>query len=225
MMKQVVFIGAFEKSDILFYIAKLLSIHHRVAVVDVTSNADYRYAYPKIPEQTGTQQHDRFDVIENMTLEKYEQLMIEDSYDFALIDISYKEELQRWPNADQYFLVTSHDNAVIQRNVELMDYFFQGKSQSDLVPMFKLIQESTKYTEQVINELFEMHPIDWKETFVFYPDESDLESKHMNQHLSMLHIKKLSGELKSALQGVLGQLLEQTTKEMKVLWKQAERGK
>lgn len=225
MMKQVVFIGAFEKSDILFYIAKLLSVHHRVAVVDVTSNADYRYAYPKIPEQTGTQQHDRFDVIENMTLEKYEQLKMEEAYDFVLIDISYKEELQRWPSADQYFLVTSHDNAVMQRNAELMDAFFQGKSQSDLVPMFKLVQETTKYTEQVINELFEKHPIDWKETFVFYPDERDLESKHMNQQLSMLHIKRLSGDLKLALQGVLGQVLGQSAKEIKSLWKKAERGK
>ncbi|MEN1990240.1 hypothetical protein [Paenibacillus hubeiensis] len=224
-MKQILFIGAYEKSDVLFYVAKLLSVDYNVLILDVTANADYEYAYPKVEGQDGVRQHDRFDVIENATLETYQELQNESKYDFVLIDISRKDELQRWPSADQYFLVTSHDNAVMQRNGVLMNAFFQDKSHSDLIPVHKLIQESAVFPEEVIEETFIKHPIDWKESFIFYPDERDLGSKYMNQHLSMLHTKKLSGDLKSALQGVTAQILGMTTKEAKRLWKQAERGK
>lgn len=224
-MKQILFIGAYEKSDILFYVAKLLSVEHSVLILDVTVHADYEYAYPKVEGQDGVRQHDRFDVIENATLETYQELQKESKYDLVLVDISRKDELQRWPAADQYYLVTSHDNAVMQRNEFLMNTFFQDKSQSDLIPVHKLIQESAVFPEEVIQETFTKHPIDWKESFIFYPDERDLESKYMNQHLSMLHTKKLSGDLKSALQRVAAQILGMTPKEAKGLWKQAERGK
>lgn len=229
-MTQILFIGAFEKSDLLFYIAKVLSRHHRVAIIDVTANGDYRYTYPKVPEQAAPFQHDHFDVYENMTLEKFEQMKNEDSenyqpYDYYLIDISYKEELQRWPDADHYYLVTSHDNAVMQRNTELMNAFFEGKSQSELIPFYKLIQAATNLTEEAIEDLFTKHPIDWKDTFTFYPDERDLESKYYNQHLSELIIKKLSPDLKLALQGVISMIYGITAKQAKGKWQVSERGR
>lgn len=223
-MKQILFIGAHEKTDLIFYIAKLLSVDHKVLIADVTIHQDYRFTYPKVSESAEINQHDNFYIAENLdSYSKLEQILTSDEYNVILIDINNPEALRNWSSCDEYFLVTSHDNAVLQKNIELIDSFFQDKSKSDFIPFSKIVIEATSFTDQYINSMFDSHPIDWKDTHTFYPDERDLTSKYMNQHLATTHIKKVSGELKQVIQSVVGKILNQSNKETKTLWKQAER--
>ncbi|WP_103110898.1 hypothetical protein [Brevibacillus reuszeri] len=224
-MKKILFIGSYEKTDLMFYTAKLLSIHHKVLIVDGTNSKDYHYTYPKVDTEADIQQHDSFDIAESVNLKRYESLLASDSYDYVLIDINNPELIREWPVCDVYFLVTSHDNTILQKNVQLMSAFFQEKNQSDLVPIYQIVNEGSSFTNEFIRDLFNQNPIDWKETFTFYPDERDLESKFMNQHLPTVVINKLSGALKQTLMGIVGTILDKSAKEMKKVWNQAKRGK
>ncbi|WP_186327633.1 hypothetical protein [Paenibacillus sp. Y412MC10] len=46
-MKQVLFIGEYDKTDMMFYLSKLISMEHSVLLVDVTQNRDMNTATPR----------------------------------------------------------------------------------------------------------------------------------------------------------------------------------
>lgn len=227
MGKIILFIGAYDKTDMLFYIGKVLSTNnHRVLLVDMTSNQDYEYVYQKIQGTSGILQHDNLDIIENVI--DYKHLIantLGQEYDFILVDIDREEALHNWPEADHYFLVTSYDNRSVKGNEKLLESFFRERQKSELLPMYRIINEvNATFTEEYLDELYDKFPIDWKTDFIFYPDERDMKLKIRNQHLSHTILKGLSKDYKEVLKQVAGVIMDNDLKSMSLIFKQAERG-
>ncbi|CAH8721297.1 hypothetical protein P4K96_22795 [Bacillus cereus] len=226
-MKQTLFIGNCDKTDMMFYLAKLLSFEKKVLLVEVSHYRRYEYTYPKVDEATLFHQHDNFDVLEQVSgHEQMKKVIDPKDYDFILIDIDTPDALREWPVANHYYLVTTFENPVIQRNFKLMEAFFQEKSASDLLPVNKIILEaSNAVNEEYLNDMMDKLPIDWRESIVYFPDERDINRKILNQYSSKVNVKGLSGPYKSGLKLIVSQMLDVPVARIKSLWKLAERSR
>lgn len=224
-MKQILIIGDMDKSDMMFYLCKLISLDHRVLLADVTRSHRYEHAYPKIEMEAVIRQHDQFDIAENVRdYTQLESIVSEDNYDFVLVDIDSEEAIRNWPEADMYFLATTYENGQLQTNLKLLEACFQAGTASKLYPISRIICEvADTLSEDYLDELYDKVPIQWKTSFVYYPEERDLTRRINNQWSSKVILKKLSGEYKKVLTGVTESILDMGTAGVAKLWKRAER--
>ncbi|MCM3130506.1 hypothetical protein PUW24_00025 (plasmid) [Paenibacillus urinalis] len=224
-MKHILFVGNYDKTDLLFYIAKLVSQVKRVLIADCTLTSRYMHAYPKVEMNTTLQEYDHFDVAEG--LKSYSDLEVhlkKGEYDIVLIDAENEEALRNWPLADMYYLVSSFENPVMQSNAKLLQSYFQEKMISELYPFTKVLFEvNGTHNESYLNDLLERHPIHWEDTLTYYPDERDLTRKTNNQFSSTVKLKGISGPYKDVIRSIVSRILEQSPKETLNLWKQTER--
>lgn len=223
-MKRAIFIGDRDKTDLLFYTAKLLAESGlRVLIVDATALGTYEFSYPALDVPGQPQEYDGFEV---WIPARGEQAFVHADYDFVLYDTDDPFRLSELPEAKQRFLVLGCEQTSIRRSVRLLEGFFTERPLADLSAFHKVwIEGAREPGEAYINEQFEAFPIDWKETFVYYPDERDLAVKIGNQYASSLKLKGLSPEMKKAVQGIAAVLLENDERETRKLWKKAERSK
>ncbi|MCQ4085601.1 hypothetical protein [Saccharibacillus sp. JS10] len=221
-MKTAIFIGDRDKTDLLFYTAKTLAqANLKVLIVDATTLSTYEFSYPALEVSGEPHEYDTFDVW-RMSEHSHSDLLT--AYDVVLYDTDDLEQVNKIPDVDYRFLVVGCEQTSIRRNVRLLDQFFATRPMSELYAFRKIwIEGSQEPGEDYISEQFEVFPIDWKETFVYYPDERDVAVKINNQYANTLKLKKLSTDLKKTVQGIVATLLEQDLRETKKLWKKAER--
>lgn len=226
-MKQIVIIGALDKTDMMLYLCKLVSLNHKVLLVDATGYERYKYAYPKLELDTEIHQHDQFDIAECVTtMETYQRLIAEGTYDYVLIDLEDPEFAAHWSEADLFFMVTSYDNPVMQRNLHLMEAFSSSLDATRLIPVTRVICEvAGTLLEDYLDDLFSPLHIEWKDTLVYYPDERDLAARIHNQVRSNVNIKRISGDYRKVLSEMAESILEIGPAEAKKLWKRAERSR
>jgi hypothetical protein len=226
-MKQIVIIGALDKTDMMLYLCKLVATNHKVLLVDATGCERYKYAYPKMELDSVIHQHDQFDIAECVTtVETYQRLIAEGNYDYVLIDLEDAELAVHWSEADQFFMVTSYDNPVMQRNLQLMEALSSNLDATVLIPVARVICEvAGTLREDYLDDLFSPLHIEWKDTFVYYPDERDLAARIHNQMRSNVNIKRISGDYRKVLSEMAESILEIGPAEAKKLWKRAERSR
>jgi len=226
-MKQIVIIGALDKTDMMLYLCKLVSMNHKVLLVDATGYERYKYAYPKMELDTVFHQHDQFDIAECVTTaETYQRLIAEGNYDYVLIDLEDAQFASHWSEADQVFMVTSYDNPVIQRNLHLIEVLSSDVEATRLIPVTRVICEvAGTFREDYLDDLFSPLHIQWKDTLVYYPDERDLAARIHNQMRSNVNIMRISGEYRKVLSEMAESILEIGPAEAKKLWKRAERSR
>lgn len=223
-MKRAIFIGDRDKTDLLFYTAKTLAESGlRVLIVDATALRSYEFSYPALDVPGQPQEYDGFEV---WIPARGEQAVAHADYDFVLYDTDDPFRLGELPEAEQRFLVLGCEQTSIRRSVRLLESFFAERPLAELSAFHKVwIEGAREPGEAYIQEQFEAFPIDWKESFVYYPDERDLAVKIGNQYASSLKLKGLSPEMKKAVQGIATVLLENDEHETKKIWKKAERSK
>ncbi|WP_339257332.1 hypothetical protein MKZ12_24945 [Paenibacillus sp. FSL R5-0713] len=225
-MKQILVIGHYDKTDFMMYLGKLLSMDHRVLLVDATQNKDYEFVFPKIDQSLKMNTHDQFDVMEDV--HSYENLMhnLEDQkYDFVLIDCNDEASLVNWPEVDFVYVLTSYENPVIQKNVNLIRAYFQGEKLSSInLPVTKVIYEvSNHLDEKYMDSLLDELPLSWKESLVYYPDERDQTLKIINQYKNTVMVKRMSSSYKLVIKQAIEFILGLETSKVNALWKRAER--
>ncbi|MEJ8305552.1 hypothetical protein [Saccharibacillus sacchari] len=223
-MKRAIFIGDRDKTDLLFYTAKLLAeCGLRVLIVDATALQSYEFSYPALDVPGHPQEYDGFEV---WIPARGERAVAHADYDFVLYDTDDPFRLAELPEADHRFLVLGCEQTSVRRSIRLLERFFAERPLSELSAFHKIwIEGAREPGETYINEQFEPFPIDWKTSWVYYPDERDLAVKIGNQYASSLKLKGLSAEMKKAVQGISSVLLENDERETRRLWKKAERSK
>ncbi|PAD71343.1 hypothetical protein [Paenibacillus campinasensis] len=223
-MKQILFVGQYDKTDLLFYLAKVLSQSKKVLIADY-SGGRYEFAFPKIEMDSDLQEYDGFDVRENLKdYDSLQALLQESSYDIVLIDQERSETLKKWPAADHYYLVSSYDNPTMMQNVRLIHSFFEDKPVAELFTFRKILYEvHDTNNETFINDLMEKYPIHWEESLTYYPDERDLTLKIKNQFSNSVRMKGLSRPYKDVIKTIVSDILEISLKETITMMKQIER--
>lgn len=231
-MKKIGFIGAYDKTDLIIYIARILvGAGKKVLVIDATSNQKAKYVVPMIkPTTSYVTEFEGIDVAVGFQcfndIKQYLGIPIEIQldYDIVLIDTDNYNAIQNYQleQAEKNYFVTSFDAFSLKKGLEIL---------SGLTTILKLTKilyskDATNEEDEYLNYLSLGYKIDWEEEKIYFPFEvGDQSVIAENQRVSKIKFKNLSEQYKEALIYITEQLLEkQKYAEIKKVFKQLEKG-
>ena len=199
-MKKYVFMGAYDKTDMLIYIAKLLTLlNKKVLIVDTTVLKKSRYIVPTmVQEKKYITNYEGIDFaigFENFeTLVQYQEQTTGQiiNYDIVLFDIdraiAYKQF--RITAEDRHYLVTSFDVYNIKRAVQVLAHIEKEAVVTKIYYTKNMLQEEDNYLTYLSSKL----NIKWdQKNFVYFPFETDdLNAIYINQRTGRIQMKGLS---------------------------------
>ena len=184
-MEKIAFIGGYDKTDMLLYIAKILTVlKNRVLIIDSTILQKSRYIVPVMaPTQKYITTYENIDVAVGFKgfddIKTYLGVQ-ELEYEYVLLDIDssvYYELYQVGPN-DKHFFVTSFDLYNLRKGLSV---FTKLKTQVNVTKVLftkDMLQEEDDY----LNFLSKNLKVVWNSDIVFFPFEtSDLNAIYTNQ--------------------------------------------
>lgn len=212
-MKKIGFIGAYDKTDFLISLAKILtSFNNRVIIVDSTIMQKAKYVVPAInPTRTYITNYEKIDIAvgfdDEDRLESYigSKLSQSTEYDIALLDIDTPEAFQGYDmeNADMNFFVTAFDMYSLRKGLDVLS------AVNAPVPMTKVLFSKSiiKGDEEYLNYLAQNYPVIWQdETIYFIYADSDYDAFKENQRVARIKFRNLSSSYKMGLASVLTHL-------------------
>lgn len=197
-MKKVGFIGAFDKTDLILYTAKVLvELKQKVMVVDTTITQKMKYTVPCIsPSKTYITKYENIDVavgFENIQdIARYSG-GLELEYDYILIDIDSHAELHKMElnrGCKNYF-VTGFDNYSLKKGLEVI-----GQAQ-DKIMMTKIMFSKNMLDEEndYLDFLSFYYGVTWEKEKIYFPFEiGDNSTIIENQRSARIRFKDLSIE-------------------------------
>lgn len=212
-MKTVAFIGAYEKTDLILCIAKIITMTgKKVLFVDTTITQKARYVIPKIaPTKSYITEYEGIDVAVgfdnfrqiNNYIEDYDAVKVD--YDIALIDIDMEESLSELNinSIDKKFFVTSFDVYSLKRGLEVFENLKEPIKLTKVLFSKKLLEEENNYLDYLASQ----YPIEWDEYIVAFPltDESVIIESHS---VSKIKFKRLSEQYKLGLEYITEYILD-----------------
>jgi len=213
-MEKVGFIGAYDKEDLIMYIAKILvETNKKVMVIDSTITQKMKYIIPTIdPTTSYVTEHEKIDFAIGFKsfVELSNYLGIENfetsDYDYVLINIDNSDELEVFnlQEAHRNYFVTSFDMYSLKRGIEIMDGIKSPMALTKILYANNINQEDDEY----LNYLSLGKKIKWEEEKIYFP--LDIEDKDVileNQRIAKIRMKRLSNLYKEALMYVTEQIL------------------
>lgn len=199
-MKKNVFIGSYDKTDMLLYVAKILTLlGKKVILIDTTVLKKSRYIVPTMVHEkqyiTNFQDIDvaiGFDSFESIA--KYQKNILgeETKYDIALLDIDRAIAYQKFDisEKDRHFFVTSFDVYNLKRGIQVLAYINPNAKVTKVYYTKSMLSEEDEY----LNYLAKNYKINWdKKNIIFFPFEtSDQNAIFINQRSGKIQMKGLS---------------------------------
>lgn len=202
-MKRIGFIGGYDKTDLIIYIAKLLVENGlKVLIVDGTILQKTRYTVPCIePSLYYITTYEDIDIaigFENLENIKNYMGVTEFNYDIVFYDVDNREKFESLSveNSEQLYFVTAFDNYSIKKGLEII-----GKSENKL-PMTKIIfsKEIAKEDDEYLNFISFYYAVKWNKNKIYFPFENgDLSIIIDNQRSARISYKELSTEYKNGI--------------------------
>ena len=202
-MKKIGFIGAFEKTDLIIYTARILTdVGKRVLMIDTTVLQKARYIIPCIaPTKFYVTEYEGIDVAVGFEdIESLNQYMgdIENDYDIVLIDVDSYEKFDAFEiaNSERLYFVTAFDSFSLKKGIEVIGTMRQKLRMTKILFEREIIEENDEY----LNLLSLTYPIQWNEEKIYFPyDQGDLSAIIENQRVTKIKLKNLSEEYRDAL--------------------------
>ncbi len=214
-MKKIGFIGAYDKTDFILYVAKILvELGKKVILIDGTLTQKARYIVPVIKpsksyitEFEGIDIAVGFDNIENIKEYLGVPKLAALSYDIALIDVDTPDKVESFEleTFEQIYFVTSFDMYSIKRGLESIS----GLQNKINVTKVVFAKEILKEEDDYLNFLTAGSKIVWNEEIIYLPFEVGDETViYNNQRVSKIKFKKLSNQYKEGLMYISSKILE-----------------
>lgn len=211
-MKKIGFIGAYDKTDMLLNIAKILTIlNNRVLIIDSTINQKARYVVPSInPTTSYITSFEDIDVSVGFNsledIKKYEGTNGNLPYDVLLIDSDTNERIEKFElsKADKNYFVTSFDFFSLKKGIEILQNLQNQLNLTKILFAKEILKEEDDY----LNFLSLGCKIVWDEERIYFPIENgDLSVVTENQRVQKIKFKKLSVQYKDNLEFIVQQIL------------------
>lgn len=212
-MRKVGFIGGYDKSNFIIYLAKTITLlNNRVLVVDTTIAKKMKYIVPTINlTKTYMTSFENIDFAigfrNTEELEEYIEENLESKYDYILIDIDRKEMLENFElnlDEDNYF-VTGFDMYSLKRGMAIL----QGLNETINLTKILFVYEKSKENEEYLNYISMEYNIKWNESIVYFnvylEDNKVIEE---NQKLEKIQFKKLSTDYKDSIAYVVQDIIK-----------------
>lgn len=205
-MKKIGFIGAYDKTDLILYVAKILTIlNKRVLIMDYTINQKVRYVVPTMrPTMKYVTNFEEIDVaIGFSSIEDLKNYLgitptQEMEYDFVFIDTDNVEGFRNFEleTAEKNYFITSFDNYSLKKGLSV---FSQIQNPINLTKVI-FSKEMLKEEDDYLNFLSLGYKIVWNEYRIYFPIENgDLSVIYENQKVAKIRFKKLSVQYKDGL--------------------------
>ena len=211
-MKQVGFVGAFDKTDLIIYIAKILTVlGKRVLIADTTITQKAKYVVPALnPTLSYITEFEEIDIavgfknveaIANYTNRSIETL----EYDYLLLDIDSAESAMnfRIDRSVQNFFVTSFDTYDIRRGVEILGQF------QNPIKMTKVLfsKEVSKEDDEYLNYLSLGAKVMWEDDRIYFPLEmGDKTAIINNQKVAKVRFENLTSMYKDGMEFIIAKI-------------------
>lgn len=202
-MKKIGFIGAYDKTDIILSVAKVLAIaNKKVLILDNTITQKCKYVVPVInPTKSYITTYEDIDVavgFENLEkLKQYIGLQEDESleYDFFIVDTDSFEGLSTFglQSADKIYFVTSFDSYSLKRGLEILGQLGVPIHVTGIFFSKEMSKEEENYFEYLALGIKAI----WNEEKIYFPLENgDFPAIMENQRISKIKLSNLSYEYK-----------------------------
>lgn len=222
-MKIVGFLGAYEKTDLILYIAKMLSItNKKVLIIDTTIEQRAKYIVPTInPTISYVTNFEDIDIAVGFdsytNIAQYlgkKQL----DYDFILVDVDNSDAFEQFKLANSYknYFVTSFGLYSIKKGIRILEKLKSPIKLSKVIFSKDVSNEENEY----LNYLTLGYKVEWDEYRIYFPLEAGDKSAIIdNEKLSRIKFKNLSSQYRESLEYIAEELLgeEEVNNFMKAL--------
>lgn len=227
-MKKIGFIGAYDKTDLILYVAKVLTeMQNKVLVIDTTITQKARYIVPTIaPSKCYVTEYENFEVAVGFNdLEGIKKYLSVDElkYDIILIDIDDNTYFKKFSmlSATKNYFVTGFDSYSLKKGLEII-----GKMEDKLL-MTKILfsQEMLPEEDDYLNFLSFYYAVRWENKKIYFPFEiGDNSAIIENQRIARIRFKNLSDTYKEGLYSISEDILPETKKSeiRKIIFKRGE---
>lgn len=213
-MRKVAFIGAYDKTDLLLYIAKIFQqLGKRILIVDATTLQKAKYIVPVInPTVTYITEFESMDVA--VGFESFEDISdylgvnsIETLYDVVFVDTDNYEGYERFnlDSAEKKYFVTCFDVYSLKKGLEILSGF------ENLVTLTKVLysKDMSKEEDEYLEFLAMNYNIEWEKEKIYFPFErGDQSAIYENQRTARIKFKNLTSQFKDSLMYLASGLLE-----------------
>lgn len=229
-MKKIAFIGGYDKADMLIYMAKIISLMGKKAlVVDSTALQKTRYIVPTM--QAIKQYINTFEKVDiAIGFENFEQIKKykeendsdEFNYDYALIDIDsfrgyYNFKIKP---EDKHYFVTAFDLYSLRRGLQVFKRLESPVKVTKILFTKEMLPEEDKY----LNYLSKSLKIKWDPDIIYFPfDLGDENTIFTNQRSGRIRIRGLSLQYLDGIMYVVEEITGASQSEVKKATKILER--
>lgn len=232
-MKTIGFIGAYDKTDLIVYIARILvAAGKKVLVIDATTLQKAKYIVPAIsPTKSYVTNFEDIDIAVGLydftSIKEYLGMPLHAvfDYDYIFIDADSPEAIESFDlnTANQNYFVTAFDTYSLKRGLEILS----GISEPMRLKKVLFSKNCTVEEDEYLNYLSLGYKIIWDEEKIYFPFELGDQTVIMeNQRVAKIKLKKLSELYKASLMYIVEELLdsEKESVNLKKIFKQLEKG-
>lgn len=214
-MKTIGFIGAYDKTDLMIYLAKIMTVLNRkVLLVDSTITQKAKYTVPVInPTKTYITEFEEIDVAVGFeTMEQIRQYIGTNDikpldYDVCLIDIDSINGFNGFAikDANINYFVTAFDMYSLKKGLEIISELKEPITLNKVLFSKQMLKEEDEY----LDFLSLGYKVIWGEHKIGFPLEVGDQSVIVeNQLISRIKMKKLSEQYKEGLMYLVYDILK-----------------
>ena len=228
-MKKIGFIGAYDKTDLILNVAKLITAMGKSVLMIDSTNQKARYVVPAIEPTisyiTSFEDIDvavGFDSVE--TIQKYLGISETLPYDIILVDADTTERIEKFEldKAEIDYFVTSFDVYSLKKGLEILSNLKSPLNLTKILFSKNMLKEEDDY----LNFLSLGYKLMWNDMRIYFPIENgDATVIAENQRVEKIKFKKLSVQYKDSLIFIAQQILgEKTDSNIRRVEKALEKG-
>lgn len=232
-MKTISFIGAYDKTDLLLYLAKIFTtMGKKVLIIDATILQKAKYIVPVIsPAKAYVTSYEDIDIAVGLynysSIKSYlglpEHAVL--TYDYIFIDVDSIEEMRNFniSETNKKYFVTGFDSYSLKRGLEIL----AGMGETLELKKVLFSKNISYEEEEYFNYLALGTKVKWDDETIYFPlEQGDQGVIIENQMVQKIKFKKLTELYKESLLYIANELVEEKADVMnlKRAFKQLEKG-
>lgn len=217
-MKKIGFIGAYDKTDLLLNLAKILTVmNNRVLIIDSSLMQKAKYVVPVInPTVTYITTFENFDVAVGFSsLKQIKGYLgysddIDLPYDIILVDSDTEESIENFEliNAEKNYFVTAFDLYSLKKGMEILS----GLKEPLALTKILFSKDMTKEEDEYLNFISLGYKVLWNDYRIYFIlNDEDSNTLIENQRASKIRFRKLSSQYKDSLIYIVQEILRDTS--------------
>ena len=224
------FIGSYDKTDFMLYVAKALKLFgHSVLIIDTTVLQKSRYIVPALaPAQQYITTFEDIDVAAGFqTMQQLQEYLVKtDSkdakYDYILVDVDSARGYVGFgiEKAEKQYFMTTMDTFCLRRGLMAFSHVQNVAHVTRLLFSKEMLTDEITYIEHLSKQL----KVKWNNEFLYFPFENGDQSViYSNQKSSRIRIKGVSTQYLDGLKYVVEDISGRKNSEVNKLIKTLEK--